>query len=358
MQSRRVARRLHREGSNFAWENADLRTSALCLPAIALALAVPLMHGNPGTAVLMGGGAVSVGFGAFQDPLFFRGAPMLAAALGIALSTTIGATIGTHALLLVAVAIVWSFLYGLSDAIHPATSYVGQQCCIFLVISAALQQPLAGALQLGEGVFAGGMLQALVMMLLWLFVRDSAAPGTHSAHIGTVKAKLRELAGHALLHNTLTLRYAIRLAITAGIAETVAYHLHFRNSYWVPMTALIILKPQFKDTTNRAASRVLGTLGGGVLATVLTVLIKPHAWVLVALVLLCIGVSYLLINVNYTAYSIALTGYIAFVLAINRMPEQQTITRRIIATSLGGAIGFGVHLATLWMKPQPAPRKS
>jgi len=358
MQSRRVARRLHRQGSNFAWQNADLHTSVLCLPAIGLALAVPLLHGNPGTAVLMGVGAVSVGFGAFQEPLFFRGAPMLAAALGIALSATIGAAIGQHALLLAAVAVVWSFLYGLSDAINPATAYVGLQCCIFLVISAATPQPFAAALLRGEGVFAGGMLQALVIMMLWLFMRGSAAPGTHRAHIGTFKAKLRTLLSHTLLHNTLTLRYAIRLAITAGITETVAYHLHFRNSYWVPMTALIILKPQFKDTTNRAASRMLGTLAGGVLATVLTVLLKPHAWVLVALVLLCVGVFYVLQNVNYAAYSIALTGYIAFVLAINRMPEQQTITRRIIATSLGGAIGFGVHLATLWMKPQPEPRRN
>jgi uncharacterized membrane protein YccC len=296
-----------------------------------------------------------VGFGAFQEPLFFRGAPMLAAAIGIALSTTIGATIGDHALLLAAVAVVWSFLYGLSDAIHPATAYVGMQCCIFLVISAATPQPFAASLLRGEGVFAGGVLQAIVMLVLWMLVPGSAAPGTHPADTRSFRIKLRELVSHTLLHNTLTLRYAIRLAVTAGIAETVAYHLHFRSGYWVPMTALIILKPQFKDTTNRAASRIMGTLAGGVLATLLTVLLKPHAAVLVALVLICVGASYVLINVNYAAYSIALTGYIAFVLAINRMPEQQTVTRRIIATSLGGVIGFGVHLATLWMKPQEAP---
>lgn len=352
-QSQRVARRLHREGRYFAWENADLHTSALCLPAIGLALAVPLLHGNPGTAVLMGAGTVSVGFGAFQEPLFFRGAPMFAAALGIALSATIGATIGQHALLLAAVAVLWSFLYGLSDAINPATAYVGLQCCIFLVISAAIPQPFAAALLRGEGIFAGGMLQAIVMMLLWLFLRGSAAPGTHTADARSFQIKLRSLVRHTLQHNTLTLRYAIRLAITAGIAETVAYHLHFRNGYWVPMTALIILKPQFKDTTQRAASRMLGTLAGGVLATLLTVLLRPNGALIVVLVLVCVGASYVLLNVNYAAYSIALTAYVAFVLAINRMPEQQTVTRRIIATSLGGAIGFGVHLATLWMKPQP-----
>ena len=351
--SRALAHHVHREGSNFAWQYGDLRTSLLCLPAIGLALGVPLLHGNPGTAVLMGAGAVSVGFGAFQEPLFFRGAPMLAAALGISLSAIIGSSIGAHALALAVVAILWSFVYGLSDAIHPATAYVGLQCCIFLVVAAAQPQPFDQALLRGEGIFAGGMLQAIVMMLLWLFLPQAAAPSTHPADSRAISAKLRSLVSTTLTRNTLTLRYAIRLAVTAGIAETVAWHLHFRNSYWVPMTALIILKPQFKDTTHRAANRLLGTLAGGVLATLLTFLLHPHAAVLVVLVLVCVGASYLLLNVNYAAYSIALTGYIAFVLAINRMPEQQTVTRRIIATLLGGAIGFGVHLATLWMKPQP-----
>jgi uncharacterized membrane protein YccC len=349
---------MHREGSNFAWKYADLRTSLLCLPAIGIALVLPLSFGWTGTAVLAGAGAVSVGFGAFQEPLFFRGAPMLAAALGISISTVIGSSIGGHMLLLAVVAVLWSFLYGLSDAINPATAYVGLQCCIFLVVSAATPQPFSQALLRGEGVLAGAALQAILMMLLWLFLPRTAAPGTQAAHAGSFRAKLRQLWKHTLHHNTLTLRYAIRLAVTAGIAETVAYHLHFRNGYWVPMTALIILKPQFKDTTQRAASRMVGTLAGGVLATVLTVLLRPNGAVLVALVLLCAGASYVLLNVNYAAYSIVLTAYVAFVLAINRMPEQQTVTRRIIATLLGGLIGFSVHLATLWMKPkEPHPAR-
>src|SRR5689334_1129877 len=63
------------------------------LPALALLLAIGVAMGERGSAILMAGGAFSAGFGAFQRVGRFHAAPMLLAAVCMALSTALGTAI-------------------------------------------------------------------------------------------------------------------------------------------------------------------------------------------------------------------------------------------------------------------------
>ena len=37
--------------------------------------------------------------------------------------------------------------------------------------------------------------------------------------------------------------YALRLAITLGVSTEIYRHFGFANGYWIPMTALLVLRP-------------------------------------------------------------------------------------------------------------------
>ena len=70
-------------------------------------------------------------------------------------------------------------------------------------------------------------------------------------------------------------RHAVRLAVTLAIA-TAWYRLAaFPRGYWLPMTALVVLKPEFQGTFAAGLARVAGTLLGAAGATLLTVALGP-----------------------------------------------------------------------------------
>lgn len=55
-------------------------------------------------------------------------------------------------------------------------------------------------------------------------------------------------------------RHAIRLSGTLTVAVLLYRFLHLPRGYWIPLTALIILKPDFFTTFSRGSARILGTL--------------------------------------------------------------------------------------------------
>jgi len=134
--------------------------------------------------------------------------------------------------------------------------------------------------------------------------------------------------------------------VAALLSVGVYHRLHFVSGYWIPMTTLIILNPKVADTNNKAIARMVGTIVGAVLASLIAGLLRPEAWMLVVLVTVFVGATYALQFVNYSAFATMLTSYIVFLLAINKLPEHQIIVHRVEATLIGGAIGMLVHFTS------------
>ena len=266
---------------------------------------------------------------------------MVLASIGMAVSTTVG-SLAHNTVALVAIAIIWAFAYGMCNAISSPASWIGQQCCTFLVVSSAFPDAPRQALLRGLCVLAGGLLQSLMAEFSWQFTRPAASsidtPETHPPGW-----RIRALWANLTLKSG-TCRYAIRLSAIAAVSVIVYRHLSFQNSYWVPMTALIIPKPELFLTAERVVSRVLGTLIGGGIATIIAATFRPQGFLLAVLVLVFIWAAYSLQNVNYGAFITVLTGYIAFLLAIGHLPENQVAFHRIFATALGGAIALLAYL--------------
>ena len=340
----------------FTWNAFEPRAALLPLPAIAIALVAGVVAGHPAAAMVAAGGAQTAGFGAFQKPLWFRAGPMVLATVGMAISATVGCLLSTHLTALVLAGMFWAFCYGMAGAISSPAQWVGQQCCTFLVVSSAFASSVDEAMLRGAGVLAGGLLQSMLVEVLWRLAPNEASAASRD-QTQPDGWRVRALKENLTIRSSV-FRYSIRLSGIALVSVLTYRYLHFANAYWIPMTALILPKPDMHTTLERGIGRIAGTIVGAGLATSLAFLVRSHVSVLIVLVVLFMWAAYSLQNVNYAAYVVVLTCYIAFDLAIGKQPEGTTAWHRILATAIGGAIGVVAYLVHIRvMKGQALPEK-
>jgi uncharacterized membrane protein YccC len=235
----------------------------------------------------------------------------------------------------------WAFCYGMSGAVSSPASWVGQQCCVFLIVSSAVPgRPHEAALR-AAGVFIGGFLQFLCILLLWRFFPPARSTYT-DPEIHPPGWQRRAVIENLTIRSA-TFRYALLLAVTGFVAEGIALLVHSANAYWIPMTALIIMKPDLLLTNARAIARIGGTFVGAALATLLATTLRPDGIWLSVLIVVSLYLAYALQNVNYALYAVPLTSYIAFILAVGRTPEASTAEHRVIATAIAGGVAMVIH---------------
>jgi uncharacterized membrane protein YccC len=151
-------------------------------------------------------------------------------------------------------------------------------------------------------------------------------------------------------------RHAIRLAAAMTIATLVWQWTGVPRGYWIALTALIVLKPEFHDTFSRGLARVAGTLLGAGVATLIAVLLVPGHTVLVTLILLCVWAGYALFKTNYALFSVCITGFIVFLLVLAGVSEPVAAEYRAVMTAIGGILALGVYAVwPTWSGSQVRP---
>jgi hypothetical protein len=339
--------RLLRDASlQFEWHKAEWRGALLCLPVVLLVLAVSM--GRPQMALAMAAGAVTAGFGSFQRPLYFRGGPMILVSVGIALTAMLGAVTAANTVWLALAAMGCAFFYGMVGAISASAGWVGLQCCIYLLVSSSVKLQGGDLMDRGLGIVAGGLLQSVVMLMFWQFISPAGSTFYTNPNAGPPVSLLAQwkILRHNLNFQSQILRHALRLSATALVSVGVYHKLNFVSGYWIPMTAMIILNPKVSETNNKAIARMVGTIAGAILASLIAGLLRPEAWMLVVLVTVFVGAAFALQYVNYAAFATMLTSYIVFLLAINKLPEHEVILHRVEATLIGGAIAMVIHFTS------------
>jgi hypothetical protein len=138
-------------------------------------------------------------------------------------------------------------------------------------------------------------------------------------------------------------RHALRLMVAVGIATTIYRLMQLPRGYWMPMTALLVLQPNFHDTFTRGAARIAGTILGGGVATLLVTQLHPGGTGLMFLVLSFVWMCYATFRMNYTVFTIALTGYVVFILMVSGVAEMMAVTLRAIDTIAGGCIALVIY---------------
>ncbi|MFL6280642.1 MAG: FUSC family protein [Vicinamibacterales bacterium] len=140
-------------------------------------------------------------------------------------------------------------------------------------------------------------------------------------------------------------RHALRLAVAVGVAAATYRALQLPRGYWMPMTALLVLRPDFHETFARGAARMAGTILGGGVATLIVRELHPGATALTVLLLAFVWCCYATFRVNYTLFTIAVTGYVVFILMLSGVGEMTAVRLRAIDTVAGGCIALIIYAA-------------
>jgi uncharacterized membrane protein YccC len=138
-------------------------------------------------------------------------------------------------------------------------------------------------------------------------------------------------------------RHALRSGIAVGIAMAMYEAWPIERGYWVALTALLVLRPEFHETFVRGLARVGGTLAGAGCATLINWAFQPGETAAAALVLVCVFAGYALVRANYADFSIFITGYVVFLLVLAGVPETEAARYRVVGTLAGGALALAVY---------------
>lgn len=476
-----------------------------CTVGVAIVLALGLVLRLPMVSAFGAVGAVSVGFGSFQGAYRSRAAVMIAAAAGMALSVLLGSVGGFSDFDSIAIATGAAFASGMLVALGPAASFVGLQCVVAALIAGGFPADLRGAAIRAGLVLGGGLIQTLLVVMIWPLRRFSAerrglatayrslaryasaipdapevAPEPHTfamtvspladpqpfaragdvlvfqalldeaeriraslASVVTWRPRLLEFhprcahdlaaaCGRALfaiadaleqgrapredtpiwepidacvreighvpavdgllgqlraawrtagvleatahtpapavrlpplqrrppirdalmtLRANLTMdseafRHALRVGATAALACAAYRLLQLPRGYWIPMTAVLVLRPEFTDTLARALARIAGTILGAGAATVIVTIGEPGPTTLTILVLIFVWGCYAFSRMNYVIFATCLTGYVVFILMLGGVAEMTAATARALYTAAGGL--FAVCAYALW----------
>ena len=492
------------------WSQFEGTAALRCTIGVAIPLLAGAAFAEPSISAFGAVGAVSVGFGSFQGTYRSRAAVMVYAAVAMAVSIFVGSLAGLSDSAAIATATAAAFASGMMVALGPAASFVGLQSVVAILIAGGFPDSTAGAAGRALIVFGGGLLQTLLVVMVWPLRRFSAerrtiaaayrtlsqyaaqlpasgevAPEPHTfatiqspladpqpfAHISDVlvfqalldeaeriRASLASLATaqHILsdedraiavsvaascsraldeialaiaegrepredgplwdrmhesarrlpraaivdallgqiraawrtagvltapagrridalpesrmvrapirplrrrppvrdavmtLRANLTMqsaacRHALRLAATVTVATSIYRLLALPRGYWLPMTALLVLKPEFHDTFARGVGRIVGTLAGAVLATIIVEEFAPGPAALSAMVLIFVWGGYALFRMNYTIFAICITGYVVFILMLSGVGEMTAASARSLYTIEGGVLALAAY---------------
>jgi uncharacterized membrane protein YccC len=162
---------------------------------------------------------------------------------------------------------------------------------------------------------------------------------------GQLALDIDRMRAGASLH-TAAGRHALRLAVVVALTELLVQRVALPRAYWAVVAASTVLRPGFGATFTRGAERVLGTLAGVVIATLIAVAIDPGGWGVVVVVAILAYCMYAVFPASFTAGTALLTGLIVFLLHAVSPDTAQTALDRGIDTAIGGAIGLIAY--ALW----------
>ena len=337
----------------FPWANRTPRLGLRSTLAVAVALLAGRLSGHPGAGAIAAGSAFTVGFAAFHRALASTVLSMALLTLGIASATMAGSLGARWTPLVLALVIVASLNYGLLAELGPTSSWIGQQCGVFVIVASYFPKGLHYAVGRTAMVLAGGALQ-----MLFYASFHAEDPGTSnppvplSLRLRSRTAQLVSLLRGELEWGNSTSWYIARLILAVGLSTAIYRRHHLANGYWAPMTAILVLKPQWSGTLSRGIARLTGTMIGAGIALLLALYSPLPLWPTILCVLVSAWACYATQAVNYALFSVCITLYIVFLFRFGGFSESSAAHVRLMNTAIGGLIALSVDAVWKLVAPQ------
>lgn len=143
-----------------------------------------------------------------------------------------------------------------------------------------------------------------------------------------------------LTPDSAVLRHAVRLGVLLAAADLIVRLTGTERGYWIPLTVLVVLRPDFASTFQRSSMRVAGTIVGLLVATELVHWIPGGEWYQVALVGLFIFGMRFAGPGNIALSSAALSALVVVLLSIDGVAPHAAVIPRGADTLIGGALAL------------------
>jgi uncharacterized membrane protein YccC len=138
--------------------------------------------------------------------------------------------------------------------------------------------------------------------------------------------------------------FTVRLMACVGVAGVMTEILPLARSYWVILTVVIVLKPDFGSVFVRAIQRGIGTVLGAVLGAVILVVVPYGPWLLLPFAILAALLPYGRSR-NYGLLAVFLTPLVVLLIDLLTRATWYLALDRLVDTLLGCAIALLVGYA-------------
>lgn len=142
-------------------------------------------------------------------------------------------------------------------------------------------------------------------------------------------------------------KHSLRLAIITIIGFVIGKLFSMQNPYWILLTIAVIMRPSFGLTKARSIHRVIGTLIGATIATIVILFTQnPLVYGIIATISLPLAFSF--IQLNYRNAAVFITLNVVFTYALFEPNILSVVQFRIIDTLIGATLAFS---ATYFLWP-------
>ena len=131
--------------------------------------------------------------------------------------------------------------------------------------------------------------------------------------------------------------FAVIRAAGVSVAVAIAFGLKLPSAYWMPIAAIIAMKPSLQQSALVAEQRIAGTVVGAAVAALFLLAVDNRTALEVTIVLL-VALAMSIRSVNYTWYTAAMAGAILIAADVPHPSDLTDEGRRILLTFAGVAI--------------------
>ncbi|KWX67186.1 FUSC family protein [Mycobacterium sp. NAZ190054] len=159
----------------------------------------------------------------------------------------------------------------------------------------------------------------------------------------SVSSIVAAVRGH-LDRRSQVLRHAVRLAAAIAVGTAVDRYSGGVYGVWIPLTLLLVLRPETAHTYTRCVGRLAGVLVGMLAASAVLVIVDPGVGVSAALAVLAIGVACVLSGSGYVATAAGVAAAAVFLVDSGRPGVPAALGDPLLATLVGGGLALVAHV--------------
>lgn len=148
-----------------------------------------------------------------------------------------------------------------------------------------------------------------------------------------------------ILKSSLQNHHSNRFSLIYSLTVTLSFYffksLHFKHSYWIAGTIMIVMLPSFSQSFERSFQRVFGTILGVILASIIVSIYQSPLLIFLGIMLATFFIPWTL-ELNYWLGNVAIAALVIFITEAQSISSNLWLVslERVIDISIGGFIAI------------------